>query len=156
MQNIMPHLKFRIFATDINQAAVDFAKSARYTIGSLKNVPSTLFAKYFTASKEPGEDPVFQLSDRVRNLVVFEVGDIARVTPPPEVDVICCRNVMIYFDTKAKEVMIQKFHSALKPGGFLAVGQSEALIGRLALSLFEPLYTRERTYRKAAHNAVAA
>jgi chemotaxis protein methyltransferase CheR len=156
MQNIMPRLKFRIFATDISQAAVDFAKIARYPIASLKNVSHTLFAKYFVESHGSEEDPTFQLSGKARNLVTFDVGDIAKVAPPAEVDVICCRNVMIYFDTKAKEIMIKMFHSALKSGGFLAVGQSEALIGRQALSLFEPLYTRERTYRKAANSTVAA
>jgi chemotaxis protein methyltransferase CheR len=156
MQNIMPHSSFKILATDISQAAVDFAKEAKYPIMSLKNIPQTLFAKYFEGGHNSGEEPVFQVSDKVRSLVTFNVGDIARVAPPSEVDVVCCRNVMIYFDSKAKDIMIQKFHGALKPGGFLAIGQSEALIGRLALSLFEPLYTRERTYRKTVQSTVAA
>jgi chemotaxis protein methyltransferase CheR len=147
MQRILPQLKVKIFATDISPAAISFATVAKYPAASLKNVSQTHLASYFIQDAS-GEAPQYEVSQDVRNLVTFEVGDISRASPAGEVDIICCRNVMIYFDTKAKDLMIQRFHSKLRPGGYLTIGQSEALIGKQALSLFQPLYSKERTYRK--------
>jgi chemotaxis methyl-accepting protein methylase len=148
MQTILPQVSFRIFGTDISSAAIDLATGAKYPPTSLKNVTQTYFAKYFVQDESSGQGSLYEVSQDVRRLVTLEVGDMARVTPPADIDVICCRNVMIYFDSKAKDIMIQKFHGALRPGGYLTIGQSEALIGKLALSLFQPIYPKERTYRK--------
>ncbi|MCI0565266.1 MAG: protein-glutamate O-methyltransferase CheR [Nitrososphaera sp.] len=142
-------ISFRIFATDVNPAAIEYARAGTYDAASLRNLSKELVAKYFQAETIGNEKIQFyKVSEHLRHLVSFDEADILKVTPPSKLDMIFCRNVLIYFDKAAREKMLSKFFDALSPGGYLVVGQSEALIGKVPVSLFEPIYPKERIYRK--------
>ena len=68
--------------------------------------------------------------------------------PPVAMHLITCRNVIIYFDRESQEALMQRFHDALVPGGFLVLGKVETLLGP-SRSLFEAVDTRQRIYRRA-------
>ena len=69
-------------------------------------------------------------------MVRFERRDLLAEAPPPgRIDLICCRNVLIYFDRETQERLFEKFHDALAPTGFLVLGKVETLLGRGAYTL---------------------
>jgi chemotaxis protein methyltransferase CheR len=137
--------RVKIFATDINPDSIRFAKEGMYEEKSLKNVPEDLKAKYF---RRAGKD-FWQVGQEILDAVDFEAGDLDRMAPPAkELDMILCRNVMIYFDRASRESLLKKFHDALKPQGYFVMGQSEIMTGK-AFSLFKSAWPRERVYQKS-------
>jgi chemotaxis protein methyltransferase CheR len=137
-----PH--FSIFATDINPDSIKFAIDGMYEEKSLKNLPTELKTKYFHKS---GEN-LWQIDSRIRHKVNYNIGDLDKSEPPAlGLDMILCRNVMIYFDRDSRERLLRKFYDVLKPNGYFVMGQSEILMGK-AFSLFKTLYPKERVYRK--------
>lgn len=118
----------RILATDISTRILAKAQAACYTADVLQPVPAALQKRYFTECKD--EKGVFQLSDKVRNLVKFARLNLMHEFPMRgPFDVIFCRNVMIYFDKPTQEKLVNRFYNLLAPGGFLFVGHAESLIG---------------------------
>ncbi|AFU57957.1 putative chemotaxis MCP methyltransferase CheR [Candidatus Nitrososphaera gargensis Ga9.2] len=138
--------RLSVFATDINPNSIRFARSGIYEERNLKNISDEIKSKYFqqvTGKKS------WQISPQIREAIIFNVGDLAKVAPPAsDLDMILCRNVMIYFDKESRERLLKKFYDALKPKGYLIMGQSEIMIGRTS-SLFKTIYTRERVYQKS-------
>ena len=85
----------------------------------------------------------------VRRLVSFERNDLLGHKPPVQnVHLLLCRNVIIYFEREAQDALFVEFHRVLAPGGFLVLGKVETLLGD-ARSLFVPVNSRERIFRKA-------
>jgi len=142
-----------IFATDINSSSIGISQEGIYEETSLKNVTQNLLSRYFqrVSPKVPHSSTArfYQVSEDIRKSVDFHVADLTKTEPPAtDFDMILCRNVMIYFDRESREKLIDKFHKALKPHGYLAIGQSEVLMGKL-LGKFRSIYLRERIYQKA-------
>ncbi|GAB7140247.1 protein-glutamate O-methyltransferase CheR [Deferribacterales bacterium RsTz2092] len=119
--------RFHIVATDINSNVVDMAKKGEYGEYSLKNVPDEMLEKYFTKNS----NNVITLSQRIKDRVVFKTGNLIDPLSCERTggnfDVIFCRNVLIYFDNKAKEQVINMFYSHLKTSGCLFLGYAESL-----------------------------
>jgi chemotaxis methyl-accepting protein methylase len=83
----------------------------------------------------------------VRRLVRFERRDLLAEEPPlGRHQIVCCRNVLIYFDRDTQERLFEKFHRALAPDGFLVLGKVETLLGS-ARTHFAPVDSRERIFR---------
>lgn len=143
--------KIRIFATDINPNSIQIAQSGIYEHKSLKNVSDDLLSRYFK-SLPTRQDNVklkyYQVGKETRDAVVFNAGDLAKIVPPAtDLDMILCRNVMIYFDKESREKLLRKFCGVLKPKGYFVMGQSEVMTGR-AFSIFKTVYPRERIYQR--------
>ncbi|MEW6604441.1 MAG: protein-glutamate O-methyltransferase CheR [Thermoproteota archaeon] len=137
--------RISILATDINPDSIMVATAGIYEEKSLKNMPAELKAKYF---RKVGENS-WQVDSKIRDSVVYNVNDLDKSAPPAsDLDVILCRNVMIYFDSGSRERLLQKFYDALKPKGYFVMGQSEIMMGR-AFSLFKTVYPKERVYQRA-------
>ncbi len=137
--------KVAIFATDINSDSIRFARVGIYDEKSLKNVSPELKSKYFqqVAGKES-----WQIRPQIREAITFDTGDLAKAAPPAsDLDMILCRNVMIYFDRESRDRLLKKFYNALKPTGYFVMGQSEIMTGK-AFSLFKSIYAKERVYQK--------
>lgn len=118
---------FEIFASDINQQVLVKARKAHYRENAFRATDPALRQKYFT--REP--DGTWQLSDEIRNRVSFgrlNIHDEARVSLLGSLDVVFCRNVIIYFDDKSKKTVINNFYQRLVDGGYLLLGHSESLI----------------------------
>ncbi len=120
----------KILATDISTKVLQACLRAEYAESKVEPVPSDLRARHFTAVRENGET-FFRVSDELRRLVTFRRLNLS--TPPfpmkGPMDVIFCRNVMIYFDDAVRGRLVAEAHRLLKPGGYFMVGHSESLTG---------------------------
>lgn len=137
------NLKFNVIATDINVEALNRAKKGQYPSASLKNLSADLIAKYFTKIN----DDLCQVNDEIKRLVSFERGDILSFQID-RANLITCRNVLIYYDKPAQEIIFKKFHKTITKDGYLVIGQDETMMGVEAAKLFSCILPRERIYTK--------
>ncbi|HZX48193.1 MAG TPA: protein-glutamate O-methyltransferase CheR [Nitrospirota bacterium] len=135
-----PDLK--IFGTDIDEAAVDSARKGVFIQNSLKNVNPVMRSQLFQAY---GSD--FKIMPQIRNLVTFGAHDIVSNIQLSRMDIILCRNLLIYFEKELQEKVFEKFYYSLKPGGFIVLGKSEVPPLRFRNKLIE-VRNRERIYQK--------
>ena len=130
-------------ATDVDRTCLERARTARYSLESLGDMPGDLLRRYF----EPlGLE--YQVAERIRRRVQIRSHDMTAEPPPRRgYHLILCRNVLIYFDRPTQERLFNAFTDALAPGGFLVLGKVETLFGaaRERLTLLDP---RERIYRR--------
>src|SRR6185295_10093528 len=109
----------QVFASDISEAAIEKARTGRYLANIASDVSAERLDRYFTRV-EGG----FQVSKALRELCVFSRHNLIDDPPFARLDLISCRNVLIYLGAVQKKI-IPVFHYALKPNGFLMLGQSE-------------------------------
>lgn len=128
----------RITATDLDDKALARAKEGRYE--DVKLLPGISLEEYF--EKEEG---LYRVRDMVRRPVRFLLLDIMQQPPLRHLDLVLCRNVLIYFEKERQKTVLQIISRCLRPGGFLVLGKSEAIVGE---SDFVPFRRRERVYTK--------
>ncbi len=129
-------------ATDYDGVSLEHAAQASYPRGAIKDLPPHLTRRYFD-----GRDPVV-LVPEVKRLLRLARHDLTHESPPaPPYDLVLCRNVVIYFDTRTQERIALRLADALAPGGYLVLGKVETIRGeaRSRLVLENP---RERIYRR--------
>jgi two-component system CheB/CheR fusion protein len=113
-------MRVRIFATDLDADAIAFARRGIYPASLLSGLAPALVSKYFTRI-----DGACQIKKRIRNLTVFGEYDLGQRAPFPRIDLVLCRNVLIYFTKELQQRTLQLFAFSLRPGGFLVLGKSE-------------------------------
>jgi chemotaxis protein methyltransferase CheR len=111
-----------ILATDLSTQALARARTGIYSDWRLENLPPGYREAYFET-----EGPGLRIKAAVKDQVRFLPHNLKAPPPPGPWDVIFCRNVMIYFDNAFREVLLQRLHDALTPGGVLFVGEGETL-----------------------------
>ena len=114
----------QIFATDIDERALAVAREGRYPKAIEADVPAELLRRYFTADGD-----VYQVKPEVRDLVLFAAHSVVRDPPFLRLDLISCRNLLIYLDRELQRQLQELFHYALKPGGYLFLGSAETVDG---------------------------
>ena len=119
----VPLANIKIIATDIDNQVLDTARMGLYNEKSIASVPDDLKKKYFT---KVGSS--YQISDEIKQWVEFKKHDLLKDPYPSGCNLIVCRNVVIYFTEEAKDVIYQKFHKALQPGGVLFIGSTEQIM----------------------------
>jgi len=129
-----------VFATDIDENALAKARAGRYPEQLLRHVSPERRDRFFIAY--PGG---YVVAPVVRDICVFSPHNILRDPPFSRMDMISCRNLLIYFDAEAQRRAFPLFHYALRPGGFLFLGLSET-IGRFS-DLFAPFDNVKCVYR---------
>lgn len=120
-----PLLRSEISGSDLSEGAIESAKRALYNSYSVRNMPPAYLAKYFVKN---GEN--YALRDDIKKTVRFAVANLMNtreVATLRSMDVIFCRNVLIYFDDKAKRSVVSLLYDCLRPGGYLLIGSSESL-----------------------------
>jgi len=117
----LEHFNVRIFATDLDAEAVAFARRGVYPPAALSGVPEELVSRYFTK-----DDNHYQIKKRVRSLTVFGQHDLSQRAPFPSIDLVVCRNVLIYFTPNLQQRTLQLFAYSLRDGGYLALGKAES------------------------------
>jgi chemotaxis protein methyltransferase CheR len=118
---------FEIFASDLNQQVLARARKGHYRETAFRSTDPTLREKYFARQA----DGSWHIADSIRNRVSFgrvNLYDEARVAVLGSLDVIFCRNVIIYFDDASKKSVVRNFYNRLLDGGYLLLGHSESLI----------------------------
>jgi two-component system CheB/CheR fusion protein len=131
----------QLFATDIDEEALQFARAGLYSESIVADVGANRLARYFIR-----KDQGYQVSELLRNAAVF--ADQNLITDPPfsKLDLISCRNLLIYLDTETQAKLIPLFNFALNPGGYLFLGKSEGVCGRH--DLFDTISKKARLYRR--------
>ncbi|HRY29367.1 MAG TPA: protein-glutamate O-methyltransferase CheR [Elusimicrobiota bacterium] len=148
-----------MLATDVNGALLERARSGVYPASQVlkSRLASTIFRKYFESLEQTSDGagvPSFRVAGEVRERVQFRRHNLLRDPFPTAVDLILCRNVMIYMKGEHVNVLVEKFHEALKDGGYLVLGNYEAL-DHTFIPLFERLkVSGEYFYRKIPTGSV--
>lgn len=130
----------KLFGTDIDIKATDVARKGIYTEPSIEGVSNELLGRYFS---EEGRQ--YKVTKRIREMCVFARQDIVSDPPFLKMDVISCRNLMIYLNHELQERLIQNFHYSLQPHGILFLGKSENVSAESA-KLFHAKLKRHKLY----------
>jgi len=134
--------RLKILGTDIDRRSLDAARAALFDEDAFADTPKEYRERYFT----PGYPAT--VLPAIKSLVALERRDLLlEPAPPGGFHMIVCRYVLIYFDRETQEMLFQRYHDALLPGGILVLGKVETLLGNIR-NKFAPIEARERIYRK--------
>jgi two-component system CheB/CheR fusion protein len=131
----------QIFASDIARAAVEFARAGEYPESIAADVPARLLRRFFIKGEHS-----YRVRNEVRESVVFAVHNLIADPPFSKLDLVSCRNVLIYLEPEAQKRVLSLLHFALREGGCLVLGSSET-VGPQA-GLFEEESRKFRIYRR--------
>ena len=131
----------KVYGTDLDEAALTQARHARYSARQMEAVPPDLAQKYFTPE---GADHVFRRD--LRRIAIFGRHDLVHDAPISNVDLVICRNVLIYLDIKTQDRVVPILHYAMADSGALFLGKAETLLTRF--DLFQPIDAKHRLFRK--------
>ncbi|MET0383912.1 MAG: chemotaxis protein CheB, partial [Burkholderiaceae bacterium] len=137
--NLPAPCELQIFATDLNADAIAIARNGRYPATIAHDVAAPRLARFFSERHDG-----YQIGKRIRDMVLFAQHDVILDPPFTRVDLLSCRNLMIYFGASLQKRLVPLFHYGLRAGGALLLGSSET-VGR-AQSLFTPLHPKSRLY----------
>jgi two-component system CheB/CheR fusion protein len=133
--------EIRIYATDIDDKALVEARAGQYTTDKLKNVQDEFLNKYFIK-----EDGFYKIHRNIRQMVSFGRQDLVSDAPISRLDIVICRNVLIYFNSDLQNRVITKFHYALCDHGYAFFGKSESMLA--SSRLFEGVNKKWRIFKK--------
>lgn len=122
----------QIFATDIDQTAITTAREGLYTINDAADVSPERLRRFFT--KEGNE---YRIRREIREMILFAPHNVLKDPPFSRLDLVSCRNLLIYINQTAQKRVLETFHFALNPGGYLLLGLAETTTG--ASDLYTPL-----------------
>jgi two-component system CheB/CheR fusion protein len=145
----MPRARqLQVFATDLNDANLDKARHGLYTKSLAQDVSPTRLRRFFVE-----EEGGYRVVKSLREQVVFARQNLITDPPFSRMDLISCRNLMIYLEPSLQKKVLPTFHYALKPEGYLFLGASESVGG--FTELFEPVDKKQKIFsRKAAQTRV--
>ncbi len=148
----LPEYDVKIYGTDIDEDALNVARRAEYSPERLRRVRPDWRKKYFTGEK------VLRVNRDLRRLCIFGRSNVVSDAPISHVDLLACRNVLIYFDSRTQTQILTRLHYALEPNGVLFIGKASSLVG--AAKLFRTINSKFRIFQRAdspvAHQAGGA
>ncbi|MDO8318548.1 chemotaxis protein CheB [Rhodoferax sp.] len=122
LESLRASYKVQVFATDIDSRAIAVARAGVYPASIADDITPERLARFFTV--EPGGS-AYRVHKGIRDLLVFSEQDVIKDPPFSKLDLISCRNLMIYLNAELQKKLISLFHYALQPGGILFLGTSE-------------------------------
>ncbi|PUE11879.1 hypothetical protein B9Z51_04840 [Limnohabitans sp. T6-5] len=144
LQDSQPHLldlRLQIFATDLNPHAITVARKAWYSAKAVQGMGHERLERFFTPHLGG-----FVIRPAIRGMVLFARHDVILDPPFTQLDVLTCRNVLIYFNAALQHRLLPLFHYSLRSGGVLILGGAET-VGR-SHALFTPLVSKSRIFRR--------
>jgi len=144
LDNLNPRYRFslQIYATDIDADAIGKARRGIYPANIAADVSPERLARFFVR-----EEGGYRIGKEIRNMLVFARQNLLADPPFTQLDILCCRNLLIYFGSALQKKLIPLFHYALKSDGLLVLGTSES-VGNLT-ELFTPLDTKSHIFRRS-------
>lgn len=139
-----PDFSLQIFASDLSPDAIATARRGKYPLTINANVSPERLTRFFTA-----HDTYYQVNQSVRDMVLFAHHDVVLDPPFTKLDLLACRNLLIYFDAALQRRLLPLFHYSLRPEGLLVLGSSET-VGR-SNHLFNALQSKLRLYVRQEH-----
>jgi two-component system CheB/CheR fusion protein len=140
-EKVIRKVRVQIFGTDANEKNIEKARQGTYPKSIEDNVSENRLKRFFTSYNGH-----YRITKFIRDLCIFAKQDITTDPPFSNIDLIMCRNVLIYFDSYLHEKVLPIFHYGLKTSAFLVVGESES-VGKFQY-LFEPITAKGLIYRK--------
>ncbi|MFH2058357.1 MAG: CheR family methyltransferase [Pseudomonadota bacterium] len=137
------NFKVQIFATDIDSQAIATARAGIYPAGIAADISKDRLTRFFTVESD---NTVYRIRKGIRDMLVFSEQSLTRDPPFSRLDLISCRNLLIYFDKDLQQKLIPLFHHTLVPGGFLFLGTSET-VGEFS-DLFSMLDRKAKLYQR--------
>jgi len=147
--------KVQVFATDIDSQAIAAARAGLYPASIAADIPPERLARFFSAESDSADasPSAYRIHKGIRDMLVFSEQDVIKDPPFSKLDLISCRNLLIYMGGDLQKKLLPLFHYALNPGGFLFLGTSETVgeSGNLfsALDRKLKLYQRKEDFRSA-------
>lgn len=143
MESLKQNFTVQLFATDIDPIAIATARVGLYPASIAADISPERLSRFFTP--EP-DGSAYRIHKRIRDLLVFSEQDVIKDPPFSKLDLISCRNLMIYMGSELQKKLIPVFHFALKPGGWLFLGTSES-VGQFD-DLFTVLERKAKIYQR--------
>lgn len=131
----------QIFATDIDESMLQIARVGSYPNAALADIPLPLQERYVVPHKDR-----FNFVGQIRDMIRFSGHSLVKDPPFSKIDLVSCRNLLIYFDDKLQKTIMPLFHYVLRPGGYLFLGPSES-VGRFE-SVFSTLDQKARLFER--------
>ena len=148
MEALKQSFRVQVFATDIDSQAIDAARSGVYPASIAADVSPERLARFF--AQEPdgadGSPTAYQIHKGIRDLLVFSEQDAIKDPPFSKLDLISCRNLLIYMGGELQKRLVPLFHYVLNPGAFLFLGPSES-VGEF-VDLFATLARKSKLYQR--------
>jgi two-component system CheB/CheR fusion protein len=141
MDQVKRTYDMQIFATDIDTEAITAARLGVFSAGIANDVTHGRLSRFFVR-----DDETYRVKKEIREMMVFAPQNVIADPPFTKLDVLSCRNLLIYLDNKLQKRLIPFFHYALKPGGVLFLGPSESISG--FANLFEPVDKKWKIFRR--------
>ena len=138
--------RVKIYATDVDEDALAIARQATYSDKEIAGVPEEFQRKYFEPSGAR-----FAFHKDLRRCVIFGRNDLVQDAPISRIDLLTCRNTLMYFNAEAQGRIVSRLGFALKPHGVLFLGKAEMLLNHA--QTFEPIDLKRRFFRKASRAA---
>ncbi|MBF0328354.1 MAG: PAS domain-containing protein [Nitrospirae bacterium] len=132
---------FQIYATDLDRDAIEKARQGFFSANIATEVSSERLRRFFVK-----EENGYRVNREIREMVVFAPQNVIMDPPFTKLDILCCRNLLIYFTTELQKKLIPIFHYSLNPGGILFLGSAET-IGSFT-DMFVPCEGKDRLYKK--------
>src|SRR5215813_5473188 len=142
LTDVRSALSIQIFGTDLSESAIQRARAGVYKDSIRADVSSTRLRRFFNKTEEG-----YQISKSIRDMCIFATQNVFDDPPFSRMDLVSCRNVLIYMGPALQKRVIPVFHYALNPTGFLMVGDTEGLLGAGA-ELFDLVDKKHKIYRK--------
>ena len=134
--------RVKLYATDLDNEALATARLGAYDERDLAEVPAAIVEKYFDH-----RDQTFYFRKDLRRCVIFGRNDLVKDAPISRVDLLACRNTLMYFDGPTQAKILARFHFALNEGGFLFLGRAETMLTHA--TMFTPMDLRRRVFTKS-------
>jgi two-component system CheB/CheR fusion protein len=141
MERVKKQFNVQIFATDLDDKAINHARVGLYSDGIILDVNSERLQRYFSR-----EDNHYRIKKNIREMVVFAAQNLIQDPPFTKLDMVSCRNLMIYLDAPMQKKIIPLFHYSLRPTGLLVLGSSET-VGSFT-DLFTPVHARWKIFAR--------
>jgi two-component system CheB/CheR fusion protein len=144
MEDLKENFKVNLFATDIDSEAIDHARAGVYPASIVADVSPERLAHFFF--EEPPEGNTFRVHKIIRDMLIFSEHNLIKDPPFSKLDLISCRNLLIYIGPELQKRLMPLFHYALNPGGMLILGSSET-VGDFG-NLFTTIDRKAKIYQR--------
>ncbi|MFD8495420.1 CheR family methyltransferase [Amycolatopsis sp. NPDC059657] len=140
--------RVKIYATDVDEEALAQARHATYTTSEVEGLDDDILARYF--EQQNGR---YAFRKDLRRSVIFGRNDLVQDAPISRIDLLVCRNTLMYFNAETQSKILERFHFALAQNGLLFLGKAEMLLAHT--KLFEPFDLKRRVFRRTAKSTTS-
>ena len=145
--NVKKHISLQIFATDLDNDAIEIARKGVFPLNISNDISAAYLKRYFTKIDEG-----FRIKNEIREMIVFAKHNIIKDPPFTKIDIVCCRNLLIYLEPELQQKILGLFSYSLNPDGLMILGSSESL-GKQT-QLFKSGDNKLKIYKRSSYASI--